>query len=547
MERAPHAGRVAELVEALGTPLVQVWGWPGSGRGAALDVLLERLGERARGVAPAELAEPARRRDLLAKALADGVRWLVCHSLPAGGAESSAVADWARALPAGARLVVATRRRIDVPGVEGGLITPRELALAPSEVGSLWLAVAGEELSAEGAAALAWACDGWFRPLLLAAGAARLGAGELREPAPSRPEELVELASVADFLRHQVLAGLTPAERSGLVAPARAGAEEIARLRDDLGLLLDDEGELRPPRLVGAFLAREWNGPEESPAGAAPVAPPPPALGSAVFPGEGEARVRLRLLGRPEAWRQQADGSWKRLHWPLRRAFRALAYLATAPERRAAREDLIEALWPEEGDEAIRRNFHPTLSHLRRGLRAEAAAADDEAPPLLLEDDVYRLNPELGWWIDVEEVVRAADRAVSSAEEGRDADAIAAWETAWRLYRGELLEGLYDPWLVDRREDLKRRHLSLLRGLGAAYERRGSLARATDAYRAALAEDPLQERVHTALMRLYARRGRRDLVRRQYEKLSSLLRDELGVEPLPETTDEYHRLMMERG
>jgi DNA-binding SARP family transcriptional activator len=44
-------------------------------------------------------------------------------------------------------------------------------------------------------------------------------------------------------------------------------------------------------------------------------------------------------------------------------------------------------------------------------------------------------------------------------------------------------------------------------------------------------------------MRLYAGLGRRDLVRRQYERLCGLLLDELGVEPLPETEQEYHRLM----
>jgi DNA-binding SARP family transcriptional activator len=44
-------------------------------------------------------------------------------------------------------------------------------------------------------------------------------------------------------------------------------------------------------------------------------------------------------------------------------------------------------------------------------------------------------------------------------------------------------------------------------------------------------------------MRLYAAQGRRDLVRRQYERLCTLLLDELGVEPLPETVQEYHRLM----
>jgi len=64
-----------------------------------------------------------------------------------------------------------------------------------------------------------------------------------------------------------------------------------------------------------------------------------------------------------------------------------------------------------------------------------------------------------------------------------------------------------------------------------------------DAYRSVLHEDPLQERVHMAIMRIYAAQGRRDLVRRQYDKLSAQLLEDLGVAPMPQTTQEYHRLM----
>jgi DNA-binding SARP family transcriptional activator len=46
-----------------------------------------------------------------------------------------------------------------------------------------------------------------------------------------------------------------------------------------------------------------------------------------------------------------------------------------------------------------------------------------------------------------------------------------------------------------------------------------------------------------ALMQAYGREGRRDLVRRQYERLARLLREELGVEPEASTTLEYHALM----
>jgi DNA-binding SARP family transcriptional activator len=66
---------------------------------------------------------------------------------------------------------------------------------------------------------------------------------------------------------------------------------------------------------------------------------------------------------------------------------------------------------------------------------------------------------------------------------------------------------------------------------------------AMDAFRSYLIEDPFQESIHVEVMRLYARQGRRDLVRRQYDQLCRILLDELGQAPMPETAKEYHELM----
>jgi DNA-binding SARP family transcriptional activator len=97
--------------------------------------------------------------------------------------------------------------------------------------------------------------------------------------------------------------------------------------------------------------------------------------------------------------------------------------------------------------------------------------------------------------------------------------------------------------VVGRREEYQRQYLEALRDLADLYVRLERPDEAMDCYRSVLFEDPLQERVHLAVMRLYAAQGRRDLLRRQYDRLCSLLLDELGVEPMPETTREYHRLM----
>ncbi|HYL06826.1 MAG TPA: bacterial transcriptional activator domain-containing protein, partial [Thermoanaerobaculia bacterium] len=131
-------------------------------------------------------------------------------------------------------------------------------------------------------------------------------------------------------------------------------------------------------------------------------------------------------------------------------------------------------------------------------------------------------------------------RLVARGEERAAAD---AWQGAWKLYRGPFLQGYYQAWVTARREECQQAYVELLRDLGDLSVRIERAEEALDAYRAVLLEDPLQERTHLAVMRLYAGQGRRDLVRRQYERLCTLLLDELGVEPLPETVQEYHRLM----
>src|SRR6185295_6699278 len=60
-----------------------------------------------------------------------------------------------------------------------------------------------------------------------------------------------------------------------------------------------------------------------------------------------------------------------------------------------------------------------------------------------------------------------------------------------------------------------------------------------------LSLDPLQEAAHRALMRLYARHGRRASALRQYQVCVEVLQRELGVEPEPETRRVYQDILQQ--
>jgi|CXWL01.1.fsa_nt_gi DNA-binding SARP family transcriptional activator len=245
--------------------------------------------------------------------------------------------------------------------------------------------------------------------------------------------------------------------------------------------------------------------------------------------------------------------------WPMRRCGELLAFVATSPGGEAARQAVVDAFWPDADAELVRLNLNPTLSHLRRGLEralaavrptraaepADAAAGGDigQLATIVVEGGLVRLSGTIDWWIDAVEIERLATLGSRAEAVGELATAAELWSQARQLYRGPLLAGVDAAWVEPRRQALRRLYTALLRDLGTVLTRLDRPQEALDAYRQSLLEEPLQEAVHSAVMGLYARLGRRDLVRRQFQRLCSLLFDDLGVEPMAETTEEYHRLM----
>lgn len=245
----------------------------------------------------------------------------------------------------------------------------------------------------------------------------------------------------------------------------------------------------------------------------------------------------IRLFGHPVIRRVDTAGRAREVAWRLRRSLLLVAYLALAPERRASKEELVEYLWPDAAADAVRRNFHPTVSDARRSL-----AGDSDLPTLAHRDGVYVLDPAVPWWIDVEAFGNRVRRAKTARAAGDGGGELENLQAAWSLVRASLLVDHDAEWIERPREALRRRWLEVLRRIGelAAELERPTLA--LDAWRRLLMEEPFEEQAHLEVMELYGHQGRRDLVRRQYVRLQELLA-ELEVEPAAKTQQRYLELM----
>jgi DNA-binding SARP family transcriptional activator len=213
--------------------------------------------------------------------------------------------------------------------------------------------------------------------------------------------------------------------------------------------------------------------------------------------------------------------------WRLRKAKALVKILALAPDRRVHRERLAEVLWPDRAADAAANNLNQALYSARRALDATGA---DGAATLAMLDGVVVLKAE----VDVDAFEAAAERARAERDP-------AAYERALGFHGGELLpEDRYEPWADARRAALTELHGALCLELA---ELHGDGPAAVGALQRALVADPLAEPAHRALMRLYARTGRRQQALAQYQLLRQGLNAELAAEPDPATRELYQQLL----
>ncbi|MEM9290578.1 MAG: BTAD domain-containing putative transcriptional regulator [Acidobacteriota bacterium] len=561
----PWIERLSDRLRRLPGPVIQIWGWPGAGQRRLLRHLAQ-LG--AREIPPAALESPEELMATVAEAWRQGLPYVLCRRFPRPllGEEGARRLEGLMLEPP---LVVATDSPVDFGDEEEGsaLLDPWELLLTEREMEQLWWSETGDHLSSTALENLGYVTEGWLELVRLA-----IRAGDARG---LTVESLASQPAVESFLQQRVLPSLGRELVSTLQRVLDEGGEgdlraalvaiggdaAWQRLAHRHGLVLAGSRGSRLPRVLASSLRsrsavqREVPSPSTAPGAESTDSSSSWQGADAAAAHETVAAFELRLLGPPSLTRVDVDPP-QQVSWTLRRSLLLLTFLSLSPGRRASRDEVAEAIFPGEDPEIIRKNFHPTLSHLRRNLGAGRGASWSG---IEFANGTYRLDPRARWTLDIERFEalvaegRSAFQAFPRADPEQQAEPQHSEEAAnavldplrqaWALYAGPFLPGVDALWARRRRESLHRTYLDLLKILASAADTLHQPTLALDAWRAYLLEDPLEESIHVSLMTHYAHRGRRDLVRRQYQRLTSLLQSDLGVGPLPETTRAYHRLI----
>ncbi len=232
--------------------------------------------------------------------------------------------------------------------------------------------------------------------------------------------------------------------------------------------------------------------------------------------------LKLQLLGT-----FRAESEMGALTLPARKAQSLLAYLVLHPEEHS-REKLASLFWGDSTDTQSRNSLRTALKVLRKRLGDNLLLADRET---------VQLNPEYPLWVDARELADTTSRIAKG-----EPSVIGHLQSAIDLYRGDLLAGLYDEWILPERERLRDLYLDTLLRLAHDARMRGECAQTIELAKRVLALDAANERAHQHLMFCYHASGDRAAALKQYEACVRALRDELGVTPSRETAALYEEI-----
>jgi predicted ATPase len=125
---------------------------------------------------------------------------------------------------------------------------------------------------------------------------------------------------------------------------------------------------------------------------------------------------------------------------------------------------------------------------------------------------------------------------------------------AVELYRGDFLTGFYvlhapdfEAWMFAEQARLRELVMQALHTLVGSYNEPHDLHKGINFARRLLALEPWREEAHQQLMLLLARNGQRGAALAQYDLCRQVLFEELGVEPMAETTKLYEHILSEKS
>jgi len=217
------------------------------------------------------------------------------------------------------------------------------------------------------------------------------------------------------------------------------------------------------------------------------------------------------------------------------RSIALLGFLALHADAPQPRQLLAATFWPDSTEQQARTNLRRELHHLRMLL------GDD--PSLVIEPTRLMWRDWQTCRVDVRVFQRERQLALRALAAGDQHTMLEHGAAAVEEYRGDLLPGMYDDWVLAEREQLSRQCVELCDQVIAGWRDLGDLKTAVEYGRIRVRLEPLEEVGYRTLMELQADAGDRAGAISTFHKCAEMLDHELQVKPSQATETLVERLL----
>jgi DNA-binding SARP family transcriptional activator len=201
------------------------------------------------------------------------------------------------------------------------------------------------------------------------------------------------------------------------------------------------------------------------------------------------------------------------------------------------KEQVIEEIWPGTNPQAGDASLRMALTHIRKALRLDSYGVEG----VVQRRGLVYFTPEIEIVSDYQAFSALAREGLKLADNG-DPGAVRVLKEAIKLYGGVFLpDDLYEDWPANTRTWLQNLYLQILSRLIDLNLQQDQVAATLEACLLYLELEPADEQVIRTAMELYWRMGQMQKGLDLFQHLSTLLADDYGVKPSPETVALYEK------
>lgn len=229
--------------------------------------------------------------------------------------------------------------------------------------------------------------------------------------------------------------------------------------------------------------------------------------------------------------------------WKRRQAETLLKFLVTHLDHPVHRERILDCLWPDVDEEKGWGRLKVTMYYLRTQLRASGAAEDS----IKTVEGAYQLRRD-AVWTDADNFEKLVTEGRALQAKGNCEEALRCFDEALFLYRGDYLEqDVFADWCAEERERLCEIYMETLTRKAECHAQRCEYVEAAQVCRKALVHDPCRESFHCSLMQYLVQLGRADWAIAQFRHCQTVLAQEFGVDPMPETQRLHEQILAQQS